>query len=177
MAEPEPSPSAVLIGPAEVAACLDEMAAALAERLRQASPPMILVGLETGGVRVAEALRARLPPELSAVLEHGALDANFYRDDFAARGLHPSKPSRMPLSLDAYTVVLVDDVVYTGRTARAAINALFDLGRPRRVLLLALVDKPGRELPIAADIVGRRVDTAARVQLAPHELAIVEARP
>jgi len=170
------APATVLIDTAELSACLDEMAQALVIRLTGEKAPITWVGLETGGVRVAEALYQRLPGPLAKSIERGELDANFYRDDFGERGLHASRPSRMPLSLDAHCVVLVDDVLHTGRTARAAMNALFDLGRPRRVLLVTLLERTGRELPITADITGRTLEASAghKLTLAPDALRVIE---
>ncbi|MCP1575825.1 pyrimidine operon attenuation protein/uracil phosphoribosyltransferase [Herbaspirillum rubrisubalbicans] len=86
------------------------------------------------------------------------MDVSFYRDDFSEKGLRADvKPSQIPFDVEGATILLVDDVLYTGRTTRAAINELFDYGRPARVLLAALVDRGGRELPIAADFVATAV--------------------
>ena len=106
-----------------------------------------LVGIHTGGVWLAERLHAALK------IQHplGAIDVSFYRDDFSAKGLH-SKPKRtqIPFSVEGADILIVDDVLYTGRTTRAALNELFDFGRPTRVDLAILVDRGGRELPIYA---------------------------
>lgn len=110
-----------------------------------------IIGIRTGGVWVAERLRSALG--VTAAL--GAIDVSFYRDDYGKVGLHPGvKPSEIPFSVEGRTILLVDDVLYTGRTTRAAINEIFDYGRPARVLLAALVDRGGRQLPYAADAVG-----------------------
>lgn len=171
----EPEHDNLLLSRADAARCLDRMAEGLQACLQGLEGPLTLVGLETGGVRVADALYERLPAALQARLTRGALDANFYRDDYAQRGLHASKPSRMPLSLDGHVVALVDDVLFTGRTVRAAMNALFDFGRPQRVLLLTLIERPGRELPIAADVVGCHLDlsTGRRLSLG-EDLSVSE---
>lgn len=117
-----------------------------------------LVGIHTGGVWVAERLHAALG--LATPL--GTLDVAFYRDDFRQRGLKPDvRPSDLPFEIAGRDIVLVDDVLYTGRTARAAVNLLFDYGRPGRVRLAALLDRGGRQLPIAAEWVGDVVDVPA----------------
>lgn len=110
-----------------------------------------IVGIRTGGVWVAERLRAAL----GVVLPLGSIDVSFYRDDYGQVGLHPGvKPSEIGFQVEGRDILLVDDVLYTGRTVRAAINEIFDYGRPRKIWLAALVDRGGRELPFAADVVG-----------------------
>ncbi len=110
-----------------------------------------LVGIYTGGVWLAE----RLHRDLGLTLPLGTLDVSFYRDDFGQIGLHPQvKPSDIPFEVEGSHIILVDDVLYTGRTIRAAINELFDYGRPASIRLAALVDRGGREMPIAAQYVG-----------------------
>lgn len=111
------------------------------------TPDTALVGLHTGGVWLAERLHALLglaqPP--------GALDVSFYRDDYAQRGLsRDARRSSLPFDIEGRPLVLVDDVLHTGRTVRAALNELFDYGRPARVELAVLVDRGGRQLPVAA---------------------------
>lgn len=113
------------------------------------SPHMI--GIHTGGVWVAERLHQRL--ELEQPL--GTLDISFYRDDFSRIGMHPQvKPSHLPFTVDERDIVLVDDVLHSGRTIRAALNEIFDYGRPASVVLATLVERSGRELPIQPDVVG-----------------------
>ena len=98
----------------------------------------------------------QLHAQLDLTEELGTLDISFYRDDFTRIGINPQvKPSKLPLSIDDRNVILVDDVLYTGRTVRAALNELFDYGRPAHVLLAVLIDRGGRELPLAADVVGQ----------------------
>lgn len=110
-----------------------------------------LVGIYTGGVWLAE----RLHQDLEIGLPLGTLDVSFYRDDFGQIGLHPQvKPSDIPFEVEGSHIILVDDVLYTGRTIRAAINELFDYGRPASIRLAALVDRGERELPIAAQYIG-----------------------
>lgn len=113
-------------------------------------PQLAIVGIHSGGAWLAERLAADLG--LSARL--GFIDVSFYRDDYAKKGLPAGvKPSQIPFEVEGATILLVDDVLYTGRTTRAAINELFDYGRPARIMLAALVDRGGRELPVAADCV------------------------
>ncbi|MCB1734710.1 MAG: bifunctional pyr operon transcriptional regulator/uracil phosphoribosyltransferase PyrR [Gammaproteobacteria bacterium] len=148
---------------ADVGLVLDSMTTALrglcAQRHIQAP---ILIGIHTGGVWVAERLHARLGIEDPL----GSLDISFYRDDFTRAGMHPQvHPSNIPVSLDNRHLILVDDVLFTGRTIRAAMNELFDHGRPASVTLAVLVDRGGRELPIQADVVGLRIALDAGEQI------------
>ena len=118
----------------------------------------LVVGIHRGGVWVAERLIGLLDIEDPL----GTLDIGFYRDDFSRIGLDPEvRPSRLPLSIDGRTLILVDDVLQTGRTVRAALQALFDFGRPARVLLAVLVERGGRELPIQADLSGMKAEIPA----------------
>ena len=122
-----------------------------------------IVGIHSGGAWLAE----RLAADLGLQSRLGFIDVSFYRDDFARKGLHPDvKPTRIEFNVDGATIVLVDDVLYTGRTVRAAINVLFDYGRPQRIMLAALADRGGRELPVAADFVGAHAQLAAGRSLA-----------
>lgn len=113
-----------------------------------------IVGIYSGGAWLAE----RLAGALGLQSRLGFIDASFYRDDYASKGLRPDvKPSQIPFDVEGATILLVDDVLFTGRTTRAAINELFDYGRPARIMLAALVDRGGRELPIAADFVAEKI--------------------
>ena len=110
-----------------------------------------LVGIHTGGAWLAE----RLHHDLKLSLPFGTLDISFYRDDFDRIGLHAQvRPSDIPFEVERSHIILVDDVLYTGRTIRAAINELFDYGRPASIRLAALIDRGGRELPIGPQYVG-----------------------
>ena len=148
---------------ATVARWLDRMA----EEIRAAAGPdavaeLEVVGIHTGGVRVARALHERLAPATPL----GTLDISFYRDDFTRIGLHPRvRRSELPVTVEDRTVLLVDDVLYSGRTVRAALNELFDYGRPARVMLAVLVERTGHELPIRADFAGTRLDLAPGQQV------------
>ncbi|TSA48979.1 MAG: bifunctional pyr operon transcriptional regulator/uracil phosphoribosyltransferase PyrR [Nitrosomonadales bacterium] len=137
-----------------------------------------LVGIHSGGAWLAQ----RLQEKLGGDIPLGMLDISFYRDDFSSIGLHPQiKPSSIPFDVEGCHIILVDDVLYTGRTVRAAMNELFDYGRPARITLAVLVDRGERELPIAAQAVGAQMtlapgqnleltrDTAGKLQLKLHE--------
>ena len=134
---------------------LDAMADSLQAYLADAGrTDAAVIGIRTGGVWVAEALRHRLGIEEPP----GALNIAYHRDDFARVGVHPTvEPSDLPLAMNDRHVILVDDILYTGRTVRAALNEIFDYGRPASVTLVVLVDRGGRELPIQADVVGTRL--------------------
>jgi pyrimidine operon attenuation protein/uracil phosphoribosyltransferase len=124
----------------------ERLCAALADSLRPGlHPDTALIGIHTGGVWVAERLHAALG--LKTPL--GSLDVSFYRDDFSRSGLHSQiKSSDIPFEVKDRPIVIVDDVLYTGRTIRAAMNEIFDYGRPARIDLAVLVDRGGRELPV-----------------------------
>jgi pyrimidine operon attenuation protein/uracil phosphoribosyltransferase len=134
----------------------------------------IIVGVETGGYWIAEILHQQLQPST----ELGKLNITFYRDDYTKIGLHPTvKPSSLPTDIDGKTIVLVDDVLYSGRTIRAAMNELFDYGRPDKIVLAILIDRGGRELPIQADYVAQTItlDKGEQIKLegpAPYKLRI-----
>jgi len=112
----------------------------------------LMIGIHTGGVWVAERLHRLLGVENPL----GELNIAFYRDDFSRIGMHPTvAPSRLPFDIEGRDLILVDDVLYTGRTVRAAMNEIFDWGRPASICLVVLVERGGRELPVQADVVGR----------------------
>lgn len=138
----------------------------MADELRQkfasdvAIEDALMVGIHTGGVWVAE----RLHKTLGIKQPLAQLDISFYRDDFSRIGMNPQvKPSQLPTSVDDEHIILVDDVLHTGRTIRAALNEIFDYGRPATVTLVVLGERSGRELPIQADVVGKHM------QLGEHE--------
>lgn len=121
---------------------------------------LALIGIRTGGDHLARLLRARIKEIEGIPVPVGAVDITMYRDDLAARGNLPIGKTDIPFPLDGKDVVLVDDVLYTGRTIRSAMDALMDLGRPSTIQLAVLIDRGHRELPIRADYVGRNVPTA-----------------
>ncbi|MFZ3288413.1 MAG: bifunctional pyr operon transcriptional regulator/uracil phosphoribosyltransferase PyrR [Telluria sp.] len=128
-------------------------------------PELAIVGIHSGGAWLAE----RLAADLGLKERLGFIDVSFYRDDYAKKGLHPDvKPTQIGFNVDAATILLVDDVLYTGRTTRAAINVLFDYGRPARIQLAALLDRGGRELPVVADFVAAHVTLERDHALALH---------
>jgi pyrimidine operon attenuation protein/uracil phosphoribosyltransferase len=139
----------------DTATLLENMAAAIRPAL---TADTALVGIHTGGAWVAEWLHRALGIKTAL----GTLDISFYRDDFSQRGLHPEvKPTQLPFSIDDRPILLVDDVLYTGRTIRAAMNTLFDYGRPGTIRLAVLVDRGGRQLPIQADFIGAKIEPPA----------------
>jgi pyrimidine operon attenuation protein/uracil phosphoribosyltransferase len=107
-------------------------------------PNAVLVGIWSGGAWLAE----RLQRDLKLAGEHGVISSALHRDDFASKGLATADPTKLPFEIEGKPIVLIDDVLYTGRTTRAVINELFDFGRPASVTLAVLVDRGGRELPI-----------------------------
>ena len=114
----------------------------------------VMIGIHTGGLWVAEKLHKNL--DLKTPL--GALNITFYRDDFTRIGMHPQvQPSNLPFNVDDQHIILVDDVLHTGRTIRAALNEIFDYGRPASVMLAVLVERECRELPISADIAATQI--------------------
>jgi len=137
-----------------------ELARRVRERFHGRSPR--LVGVHTGGVWLAERLRADLHIEVPV----GILDVSFYRDDFSQSGFSRGvRPSRIPFDVDGAEILLIDDVLNTGRTVRAAMNELFDYGRPERIELAVLIDRGGRELPISTTLVGRTIEVPADVSV------------
>ena len=121
---------------------------------------LVLLGIPTRGVALAEVLAAELQRILCEPIAQGVLDPTFHRDDLGRLGTRLVQPTDLPVCIDNRTVVLVDDVVFTGRTVRAALEALQGWGRPANVKLLAMVDRGHRELPIQPDFVGRVVPTS-----------------
>jgi len=135
----------------------------------QGADDVVLVGLYTRGVVLARRLAAAIHDFEDIEVPVGTLDAFFFRDDIGLRPVQPLGPTEVPTDITGRIVVIVDDVLFTGRTVRAALDALVDIGRPRSVQLAVLVDRGHRELPIRADYVGKNLPTKAvedvRVQL------------
>jgi pyrimidine operon attenuation protein/uracil phosphoribosyltransferase len=143
----------------------DELLAQLAKQLQtllddKAINNPLMVGIHTGGVWLATSLHHQLNINKAVFSEPLAtLDISFYRDDFSRIGMNPKvKPSTLPPDVENRHIILVDDVLHTGRTIRAAMNELFDYGRPASITLICLIDRSGRELPIQADLVGKHLD-------------------
>jgi pyrimidine operon attenuation protein/uracil phosphoribosyltransferase len=149
-----------LLEPDDIRRAATRIAHEIVERNRGAAD-LVLVGIRTRGAVFAERLRDEIKRIEGVDVPCGALDITLYRDDLATRGPLPVEPTDVP-DLTKRVVVLVDDVLYTGRTVRAALNAIVDLGRPRAVQLAVLVDRGHRELPVRADYVGKNVPTARK---------------
>jgi pyrimidine operon attenuation protein/uracil phosphoribosyltransferase len=141
----------------------EQALAALVERMRGAvAHDARFVGIYSGGAWLAERLAAAIPGDHPV----GYIDVSFYRDDYRSKGLKPEvKRTALPFEVEGATIVLVDDVLYTGRSVRAAINELFDFGRPGRIELAVLVDRGGRELPIEATYAGARLAVARNLSV------------
>lgn len=140
-------------------ALCEQLAAELRPRI---GPKSAMVGLYTGGAWLAERLHSMLGLKTPLAL----MDIAFYRDDYAARGLkHDPKRTKIPFDVNGAELLLVDDVLYSGRTVRAAMNELFDYGRPASIALVVLADRSGRQLPICAQHVGARVEVPAGMRL------------
>jgi pyrimidine operon attenuation protein / uracil phosphoribosyltransferase len=138
---------------------------------RQITDPL-MIGIRSGGVWVAEKLHQRLGIDQQL----GLLDISFYRDDFSQIGVNPNvKPSQLPSQIEGRNIILIDDVFYSGRTVRAALNEIFDYGRPNQVLLGVLIERDGKQIPISPDCVGIHITLNAgqRIKLTgPDPLAI-----
>ena len=142
----------------------EQTLASLAERMRGAVAfDAKFVGIYSGGAWLAERLAQMIPGEHPL----GYIDVSFYRDDFGRKGLKPEvKRTALPFEVEGATIVLVDDVLYTGRSVRAAINEIFDFGRPARIELAVLIDRGGRELPVEATYAGARLAVARDISIA-----------
>ncbi len=138
---------------------------------RQLTNPL-MIGIRTGGVWIAEQMHQRL--NINEPL--GLLDISFYRDDFSQIGVNPNvKPSQLPPNIEGRDIILIDDVFYTGRTIRAALNEIFDYGRPNQVVLAVLIERDGRQIPLCPDCAGANITLNAdqRIKLTgPEPLAI-----
>ena len=155
---------------ADISRVVGRMAHEILER-SHGPADLILLGIQTRGVPLAQRIGARMSQIEGIPVPVGSLDITMYRDDLGLRGARPLEVTDVPgEGIDGRVVVLVDDVLYSGRTIRAALDALSDLGRPRAVQLAVLVDRGHRELPIRADYVGKNIPTSAdeavRVRLA-----------
>jgi pyrimidine operon attenuation protein/uracil phosphoribosyltransferase len=181
--EPARNPvSGALLSSADVARVVDRMAHQLIERaaagvggVGEPEAPdgglssLVLVGIPTRGAPLARRLAARIEAFSGIPVDVGTVDITLYRDDLRLRGVRALEPTVLPDGgIDDRLVVLVDDVLFSGRSVRAALDALRDLGRPRSVQLAVLVDRGHRELPIRADVVGKNVPTARSQQVRVH---------
>lgn len=153
-------PDSLLLNAAALARALTRIAHEIVER-NEAGADVVLVGVQTGGVHLARRLARTLGELWGLAVPCGTLDVNMHRDDLAHQLAPTVHPTQMPGDITGRTVVLVDDVLFSGRTTRAALDALSDFGRPRRVQLAVLIDRGHRELPIKADFVGKNIPTRA----------------
>jgi len=153
----------ILLDARALSRALQRMAAEVLE-LTHGTADLVLIGIQRRGVELAERIATLIEKDEGVVLPRGALDITLYRDDLETIGPKPViGETRIPGDLDGKHVVIVDDVLYTGRTVRAALDELADFGRPKRISLCVLVDRGGRELPIQPDVVGKQV------KVNPHE--------
>ncbi|HJB64670.1 MAG TPA: bifunctional pyr operon transcriptional regulator/uracil phosphoribosyltransferase PyrR [Candidatus Mailhella merdavium] len=151
----------ILLSREEMARTLERLASEIVERHGEDMDRLLLVGIQRRGGDLARRLTRVLKEKCGRDIPLGTLDINLYRDDWTSLAAFPSLgASSIPLPLEGRKVLLVDDVLYTGRTVRAALEAILDYGRPACVELLVLVDRGHRELPIQADYVGRSVRTS-----------------
>ena len=146
--------------PGDVRRALSRIAHEIVEKNR-GTDDLVLVGIRTRGAPLADRIAAAIASFEGVDLPSGALDVTLYRDDVALKGPRGLEATTVPTDLDGRVVVLVDDVLYTGRTIRAAFDAILDLGRPRAIRLAVLVDRGHREFPIRADFVGKNLPTSS----------------
>lgn len=151
--------SAIVLNAAAIQRALTRIAHEINER-NDISGDVVLVGIQTGGVPLAERLAGLLAGIWGQTVPTGALDVSMHRDDLDQRAAPTVHPTVIPFDVTGKTVVLVDDVLFSGRTIRAAMDALNDFGRPQKIQLAVLVDRGHRDLPIKADFVGKNVPTA-----------------
>ena len=143
---------------------LDRIAHQIAER-NEAGTQVVLIGIQRGGVHLAERLQKGLEKIWHHPVPLGFLDVNMHRDDHSQRMPPSIQPTTIPFDVTGKVVVLVDDVLFSGRTVRAALDALTDLGRPKAIQLAVLIDRGNRELPIKADFVGKELPTAVEERI------------
>jgi pyrimidine operon attenuation protein/uracil phosphoribosyltransferase len=149
-----------LLSQTQVRNCISKLAQGIEKRVREPQADWVLVGVQRRGVPLARRIARLLQGNGDGKIPVGTLDITFYRDDTDEAPLHPVvQDTDIPFDVTGKVVFLVDDVLYTGRTVRSALDELMDFGRPKRVYLVALVDRGRRELPIHADFVGESVPT------------------
>ena len=153
--------------PDDVKRALTRVAHEIVER-NKGTDDLVIVGIRTRGAPLADRIAAEIASFEGVDLPSGALDVTLYRDDVALKGPRSLEATTVPADLDGRVVVLVDDVLFTGRTIRAAFDAVLDMGRPRAIRLAVLVDRGHRELPIRADHVGKNLPTSAEEIVKVH---------
>jgi pyrimidine operon attenuation protein/uracil phosphoribosyltransferase len=154
-----------LLGADDIRRAVARLAHEVVER-NEGVESLVLVGLRTRGIPLARRVQQRILEFEGAEVPLGELDITLYRDDVHQRAPRSLSPTQIPVDISNKTVILVDDVLFTGRTIRAALDALIDLGRPRAIQLLCLVDRGHRELPIRPDYVGKNVPTSRHEKIA-----------
>src|SRR3981189_3595468 len=154
-----------LLGADDIRRAVARLAHEVVER-NEGVESLVLVGLRTRGIPLAKRLQQRILEFEGVEVPLGELDITLYRDDVHQRAPRALSPTSMPVDISNKTVILVDDVLVTGRTIRAALDALIDLGRPRAIQLLCLVDRGHRELPIRPDFIGKNVPTSRHEKVA-----------
>jgi len=141
---------------------IDSLRSGLRDLLKDELADSAMIGIKSGGATLGEILHK----DFALEIPFGQLNISFYRDDFSRIGLHPVvEASDIPFEVEDQQIILVDDVLGTGRTIRAAMNEIFDYGRPKRIILAVLVDRAGRELPVQADVLGERMELRNDQQL------------
>ena len=166
-AELREQPRTVIMTAEDIRRALTRMSHELVER-NAGGEGVVVVGVRTRGVPLARRVAGQITQLEGVSVPFGELDVTLYRDDLEQTGPRPPRPSSLPVDVRGRTVVLVDDVLYTGRTVRAAMDAVMDFGRPRAIQLMVLVDRGHRELPIRADFVGKNVPTARSETIEVH---------
>lgn len=167
-----PPSSSIVLNARAVERTLARMADEIVER-NDGTDHLILVGIQRRGVQIAERLARVIESREGVIVPRGALDITLYRDDLQTVGPRPVVgKTELPIALEGKRVVIVDDVLFTGRTIRAALDELADFGRPARVSLAVLIDRGGRELPIQPDVVGKHVEVTGndRIDVLVSEL-------
>ena len=171
-ASPSTKTASTVLDARALARTLRRMADEIVE-LNDGTDDLVIVGIQRRGVQLAARLVALIAEREDTTVPQGALDITLYRDDLQTVGPRPVVgPTNIPVDIEGKHIVIVDDVLYTGRTVRAALDELADFGRPKRIALAVLIDRGGRELPIAPDIVGKKIDVLAgqRVDVFVEEL-------
>ena len=149
----------VILDEGELRKTLSRLTSEIIEKVKNLDN-LLLVGIPTRGIDIAEVLKKELICKTGVKIKNGTIDPTFYRDDQNRVGTRLIKVTDIPTPIEKQEILLVDDVIYTGRTIRAAIDALYSWGRPRRVMLLVMIDRGHRELPIQPDFCGKRVPTS-----------------
>mgnify|MGYP000002598213 CR=1 FL=1 len=149
----------VILSEVELKKTLSRLTSEIVEKVKDLDN-LLLIGIPTRGIDLAEVLQKKLSSKTGANIRKGIIDPTFYRDDQNRVGTRLLKATDIPSSIEKREILLIDDVIYTGRTIRAAIDALYSWGRPKKVLLLVMVDRGHRELPIHPDFCGKKVITS-----------------